>query len=213
MDIIELKQQFTRLSNTLHEKLGVKTTLEKQLKESCNRVQQINQETELLTKVSLFLQTLSDITRQQIVDKISVIVTDALQKVKDSNLEFKMLISTERNQSDVKFVVKNKLNEQEYDILTSYGGSIADIITFPLRVSLLMKWDTTLSKILILDESFKFVSKQDQPILAEFVQQLSEKLNLQIILVTHSSELTAKGHKIFKVDQKNGISNIEVLPS
>jgi DNA repair ATPase RecN len=193
--------------------MGIKLSLEEQIQSLQDRVKEIDGQTELMTKVSLFLQTLSDTTRQQIIDKISDIVTDALQKVKDPNLEFKMLLSTERNQTDVKFVVKNKQTEQEYDILTSYGGSIADIVTLPLRVALLLKWDPQLSRILVLDESFKFVSKQDQPELGQFVKQLTEKLNLQTILVTHSSELSGSAHKVFKVENNNTTSFVEEVPS
>ena len=208
-----LKETYQRLRNDLFLKLGKKKALEEKVTSTNNRLEEIKVTTEHLTKASIFLQTLSDTTRQQIIERISSIVTDALQKIKDPNLEFKMKLSTERNQVDVKFVVINKQTEQEYDILNSCGGSIADIVTFPLKVALLLKWEPTLSRILILDESFKFVSVADQEALGEFVRQISEKLNLQTILVTHSSTLTGKAHKVFEVTQNNSKSIVEERPA
>jgi len=209
----QLKETYTRLNDELFLKLGKKKALEDKAISTTKRLEEIKTTTEHLIKASLFLQTLSDTTRQQIIDRISSIVTDALQKIKDPDLEFKMNLSTERNQVDVKFVVVNKKTEQEYDILNSCGGSIADIVTFPLKVALLLKWEPSLSRILILDESFKFVSVADQEALGEFVRQISEKLNLQTILVTHSPTLTAKAHKVFEVTQAKGLSTVEEKPS
>jgi DNA repair ATPase RecN len=209
VDLNSLKTTYQGLLNDLHVKMGKKQSIESQIGKLSQRVTDIDTETQIMTKASMFLQSLSDQTRQQIVDKISSIVTDALQKIKDPNLEFKMLLSTERNQTDLKFVVLDKQTGQEYDILNSYGGTIADIVTFPLRVSLLMKWEPSLSKILVMDENFKFVSVADQEALAEFVKQIADKLGLQIILVTHSPTIASKAHKLFQVTKAGSVSHIE----
>lgn len=208
-----LKRSFSKLNDSLNTKLGVKKTLEKKLLETNSRLEEIERLSDSYIKASLFLQTLSDTTRQQVIDRISSIVTDALQNIKDPNLEFKMVLSTERNQVDLSFYVVNKESGQEYDILNSCGGSIADIVSFPLKFSLLMKWTPTLSRLLILDENFKFVSVSDQEPLGEFVRQISEKLGLQIILVTHSPTLSSKANKIFQVSQIKGVSKVEDKPS
>lgn len=209
----QLKDLHQSLRNTVFKQLGAKKVVEDSISSTKLRLIEIATNTDNLIKASVFLQTLSDTTRQQIVDRISSIVTDALQKIKDPDLEFKMKLSTERNQVDVKFVVVNKKTEQEYDILNSCGGSIADIVTFPLKVALLLKWEPTLSRVLILDESFKFVSVADQEALGEFVRQISEKLNLQTILVTHSPTLTSKAHRVFEVTQNNRLSKVEEMPA
>ena len=40
----------------------------------------------------------------------------------------------------------------------------------------------------VLDEPFRFVSREYRPAIAELVKELSEELNVQFVLVTHSSE-------------------------
>jgi DNA repair ATPase RecN len=205
----ELKEQYTLLNNQLHAKLGRRDALVSKLNEAESRIKIIDSEMDIATKASLFMQNLSDTTRKEIVEKISSIVTDALQKVKDKNLEFKMSLTTERNQVDLKFTILNKTTGQEYDILSSCGGGIADIVTFPLRISLLLKWSPELARVMILDESFKFVGVQDQELLGEFIRQISERLNIQILLVTHSPTLSNKAHKMFTVSKKGDESFVE----
>lgn len=209
----EIKTTYQRLNNELYAKLGRRDTLLQKRNDDQTRLRDIATETDYLTKASVFLQTLSDSTRQQIIERISSIVTDALQKVKDPNLEFRMLLSTERNQVDVKFVVFDKHTQREYDILDSCGGSIADIVTYPLKIALLLKWEPALSRVMILDENFKFVSVADQEPLGEFVRQVSEKLTLQTILITHSPVIASKAHRIFEVTKSGDASKVDERPS
>lgn len=209
-DILELHRKF---NNSLHVRIGQRETLLTQKKTFQDKLSVLTTNADVAVKASAFLQTLSDQTRQQIIDKISGIVTDALQKIKDPNLEFKMALTTERNQVDVSFYVKNTITGQEYDILDSCGGSIADIVTYPLKISLLLKWEPTLSRVLILDENFKYVSVADQEPLGEFVRQVSDKLSLQTILVTHSPTVASKAHRVFEVTNEGTVSKVEERPA
>lgn len=205
----EIEKQHQILNNKLHTQLGKKESLETQIADYEKRLETIDLEFNKLTKSSLFLQTLSDSTRQQLVDKISFIVTDALQKIKDPNLEFKMVVSNERNQVDLKFLIVNSTTKQEYDILQSCGGTVADIITFLLRIILISCWEPKLSKLLLLDECFKFVSVYDQDKLGEFIKTLTEQMKTQVILITHSEKLANTAHKVFDVKKIDEQSKVE----
>ena len=212
-DFRDIRNLFDNKNNIIYTKIGMRDALLKKQAESKKRQEDLVLATDNHVIASIFLQTLSDTTRHKVLDRISSIVSDALQQIKDPNLEFKMNLTTERNQMDLKFVVVDKKTKHEYDILNSCGGSIADIVSFPLKFSLLMKWEPSLSRIMILDESFKFVSVIDQEPLGEFIRQVSEKLGLQVILVTHSPTLSAKAHRIFQVTKKGSESIIEERPS
>lgn len=203
---MSLLDDFNRLNTTINQKIGERNSLKLQQEQVDLRLLEIEHGIDIREKASLFLQTLSDTTRQMVIDKISNIVTDALTKVLDKNLAFEMQLSTERNQVDIKFLVKDKNLNKSYEILNSFGGGMADIITFPLRVSLLMKWSPSLAKVLIMDETFKAVDVTNKELLGEFIRQLSEKLDMQIILVTHSPELSSKAHKRFEITQHKGVS-------
>jgi len=212
-DLAEVKFAHQKLHDELHIKLGKRDTLKQKLENGKQRLQHIEKEIEWITKGVGFLQTLSDLTRQQILDRIGNIVTDALQRVKDPNLTFRMNLTMERNQVDLKFTIYDAVTKMEYDILKSRGGTLAHIVGFPLRISLLVKWNPSLSRILILDEDFYALHEDDQEPMAEFIRQISEKLNVQIISVSHDPTIAKRAHRIFQVLKRNGKSTVEEKPS
>src|SRR5579864_17570 len=197
------------LKNLYHNKLGKLEAITASLQACQNRVQELELTQDTVQKASLFLQSLSDTARIQVIEKISGLVTEVLQAVKDKNLTFKMELGTERGQPDLKFFVVDSLTGKDMDVLESCGGGIADLVSFALRVSLLLKWRPSLERVLICDEQLKFVSVQDQELAGEFIRKLSEQLGLQIIFISHSKTLAEKAHKTFEVVKENGISRIE----
>lgn len=202
---------FNSLKSLYNQKLGKLEGLTSSLQACQNRVKELELNQEIVEKASLFLQSLSDTARIQVVEKISGLVTEVLQAVKDKNLTFKMELGTERGQPDLKFYVIDSLTGKEMDVLESCGGGIADLVSFALRVSLLLKWKPSLERVLICDEQLKFVSVQDQELAGEFIRKLSEQLGLQIIFISHSKTLAEKAHKTFEIMKENGISKVEVI--
>jgi DNA repair exonuclease SbcCD ATPase subunit len=197
------------LKNLFNQKLGKLNAVTNSLNTCENRIKELELNEDMISKASLFLQSLSDTARIQVIEKISGLVTEVLQAVKDKNMEFKMVLGTERNQPDLKFYVVDKLTGKEFDVLESCGGGIADLVSFALRISLLLKWQPKLERILIVDEALKFVSVSDQELAGEFVRKLSEQLGLQIIFISHSKTLAEKAHRCFEVIKENGVSRVE----
>lgn len=205
---MNLETQFDQLKNNYHRKAGQLQALKDRVSVCQEKVIQLTDKEDTTLKASLFLQSLSDQTRLQVLDKISGIVTDALQTVKDKNLVFQMQLVVKANQPTLEMGILDKLSGQTYDVLTSFGGGICDIVSLALRVALLVKWQPSLSRVLILDESCKHVAQKDQELLAEFVKKLSEALNCQFIWISHSEVLQQAAHKIFEVTKHDGISTV-----
>jgi DNA repair exonuclease SbcCD ATPase subunit len=61
---------------------------------------------------------------------------------------------------------------------------------------------------IILDEPFKHLSDTYQDQASAMIKELSRKLNLQFIIITHKEALTNYADKIFKVSIKNGKSQV-----
>ena len=55
---------------------------------------------------------------------------------------------------------------------------------------------------IILDEPFKHLSDDLQPLGSEVLKQLSDKLKIQFIIVTHRKEITGVADKIFEVSRR-----------
>lgn len=202
----QLQNKFDQVKTVYNRKLGQLESLRQRLT-SCNaKIIELTDKEDITLKASLFLQSLSDQTRLQVLDKISGVVTDALQTVKDKNLVFTMQLVTKANQPTLEMGILDKLSGQTYDVVTSFGGGICDIVSLALRIALLVKWQPSLSRILILDEACKHVAIKDQELLSAFVRKLSEALNIQFIWISHSDILQQAAHKIFEVTKHDGFS-------
>lgn len=206
---MNITNQLNQLKDSFNQKLGYLQAMRAQIITAQEKLVKLTEKEEITQKASLFLQSLSDQTRLQVLDKISGIVTDALQTVKDKNLVFTMNLVTKANQPTLEMFILDKLSGQSYDIVNSFGGGICDIVSLSLRIALICKWQPSISRILIFDEIAKHVAVKDQELLAEFVKRVSESLNLQFIWISHSNVLEKAAHKIFEVTKHDGLSTVE----
>jgi len=204
-----LENKLDQLKAIYNRKFGQFQALKERLVTAQEKLIVFTEKEDVTLKASLFLQSLSDQTRLQVIDKISGIVTDALQTVKDPNLVFSMQLVTKANQPTLEMNIVDKLSGQAYDVLTSFGGGVCDIVSLALRVALLVKWQPALSRVLILDEACKHVAHKDQELLAVFVRKLSEQLGVQFVWISHSEVLQNQAHKIFEIQKENGKSIIK----
>lgn len=205
-----LSNDFDQLNRILTQKEGESLFVSKQKEQIESKLKQDKEKVILIDKTIAFVQKFTELSRKETLDKMSFIVTTALQDIKDSNLSFKINYDKKRNMPVADFLIHSDLLNKDMGIMESCGGTLFDIVEFSLRVSLLLKWKPSLSRIFILDESFKHVSPQDRPKLAKFVRDLSEKLDLQIILISHSQEVTEDAHKIFAVSYDGIKSTVRV---
>jgi DNA repair exonuclease SbcCD ATPase subunit len=203
-----LSQKFDQIKNLYHRKLGQLESLRNRLNSTNEKVLQLTTKEDQTAKASLFLQSLSDSTRIHVLDRISGIVTECLQVVKDPNLEFKMVLQVKANQPVLEMYVRDRVTDQLYDAVQSMGGGLCDLISLSLRVALLVKWSPSLSRILVLDEIGKHISIKDQELLAEFVQKLSTALNVQFVWISHSEVLEKSASKVFQIIKENGVSHV-----
>lgn len=69
------------------------------------------------------------------------------------------------------------------------GGGAIDVAGFALRVASLVMSQPARRRFLVLDESFKHVSKEYRPKVRALVKVLAREMKVQFLLVTHSRQL------------------------
>lgn len=78
---------------------------------------------------------------------------------------------------------------EAFDPDDQVGGGVLDVAAFALRIAALTA--LSLSNVLVLDEPFRFVSKEYRPHVAALLDTVSREFGVQIIQVTHAKELVA----------------------
>ena len=126
--------------------------------------------------------------QQKAHDRIAGVVTRSLQAVFDDPYEFVIRFEQKRGRTEARMVFMR--DGKEIDPLTASGGGVVDVAAFALRLSCLMLARPPLRRLLVLDEPFRFVSANLRGRLRGLLESLSTELGVQIIMVTHQTELT-----------------------
>lgn len=141
-----------------------------------------------LTVVREATRTLAREVQSNVHKRVALLVTRCLQSVfLDDAYEFVITFVEKRGKTEAecKFV----RGGLEVDPLTASGGGVVDVAAFALRIVALTLAMPSPRKTLILDEPFRFVSKDYRDSVRALVQALSEELGVQFIIVTHDPHL------------------------
>ena len=194
------------LRQNLERKKGQQSQLCKDLK-----VAQIEEETLNIAiadseQAQAIIQLVAQKTQGELEYRLSEIVSLALAAVFEDPYKLKVNFVIQRGKTEC--VLLFEKNGETFDPLSSTGGGAVDIAAMALRVAI---WSLTQPKtrnVLILDEPFRFLSKEYQIKASLMLKELSEKLSLQIIMVSHSESLIDGADKVFRVSIKKGKSSI-----
>jgi len=133
------------------------------------------------------LQLISQAVQQKAHERISEVVSSCLSAVFDDPYEFKIQFERKRGKTEAELRFTRR--GLDVDPLTSCGGGMVDVAAFALRVACVMLHRPRLSRVIVLDEPFKFVSAQYRANVRSMMEGLAEDLGIQIVQVTHIEEL------------------------
>lgn len=184
---------------------GKRKALESRRKEKFKGLRSATREHKHQLNARVFLQEVAQETQEQLKHRVSELATLALKSIFPDPYEFELILEQKRGQTEARPVLKK--DGMEVSPMDATGGGVVDVCAFALRLSLLLMQDNP-TKVLVLDEPFRFVSADLQPRVSELLSLLSRDLGMQFIIVTHEEELTDKADKIYHVEQKRRISEV-----
>lgn len=138
-------------------------------------------------EASELLQLIAQAVQQKAHERISKVVSSCLSTVFDDPYEF--VIRFERKRGKTEANLRFLRRGLDVDPMTASGGGMVDVAAFALRAACIMLHRPRLSKVLVLDEPFKFVSAKYRDNVRTMLEQLSKDLGMQIVMVTHVEEL------------------------
>jgi len=214
MEIEELERQIAATRQKIDRSIGEATSIAKQGIQLKTDIEKYSAEVELLEKATALLANLGEEKQQSTQLKIEQLVTQGLQKIFGPELSFHVVNSVSKKTPTVDFVVRTTLEDGERletGVLDARGGGIAAVVGFLLRlVILLLSRDK--EPLLVLDETFAAVSESYRPAVAEFLKEITEKSDIQLILVTHEPIFTEAADKVYNFSlDRNGFTKVKEL--
>lgn len=169
-------------------------------------------EIEKLEKVVILLKKTSEYAREQTKQQIERLVTNCLRFVFENEVSFEIEFrETKTNFADFYVIDKYGDYHVKTDPETSRGGGIVDIVALALRVAFIQTGQPISEGPIILDEPAKHVSNEYIDKVSEFIKKLSESFQRQVIMVTHSQNLSAIGDRSFRIEKKDSGSQVTLL--
>lgn len=202
--MVDLKQYRTSLEQLKGKKMQLSksiNTLTEKIQSNRRSLRRHEQAREIIREVGLK-------TQQTLQIHISDITTLALEAVFDDPYELKVEFVQRRNKTECDLFFVRDGNEA--DPLTASGGGAVDIAAFALRIASWSMQRPRGSNTIMLDEPMRFLSVDMQEKASQMIKELSEKLGIQFIIITHEETLTAYADKVFEVtrNKKTKISKV-----
>lgn len=192
---------------------GQKAILIEQGEAYSQTIKELEQEYIEMEEAQKIAQDVALATQNKLRLAIEPIVASAMEIVfKDEAYGFKVEFDTKAGKSAC--TLKFTKNGYYYTPMASSGFGVVDVAAFALRLAI---WNISNPKsrgVFILDEPFKHVSEDLQENVFTMVKTLSEKLGIQLIIVSHNKEADVfeNSDRVFKCSlDKNRVTQIKVL--
>jgi len=194
--------------NILEQKKGQKQQIEHQLHQLKKDRKYLKRDLKRHEQALEVVKAVAIKTQERIQFHISDITSLALESVFPDPYELVAEFVQRRNKTECDLYFSR--NGEKADPLSASGGGAVDVAAFALRVASWSMQKPKSRNVLVLDEPFRYLSSDLLPKASEMLQQISQDLNLQIIMVSHSEELIESADKVFVVNRdKKGVSHIK----
>jgi Fe-S cluster assembly ATPase SufC len=158
-----------------------------------------------------FLEDLANSRRGAMKGRIESIVTEAVQLIYGPSYRIELSYSVKNNRSclEIEMVRETESGEVRRD-MDGFGGGVADTISVPLRLMVLMGSKQT-DKVCVLDECWKHMDLERIELVGKFLRLLADKLGMQIIICSHHEKMREFSDMTYEVSETGGVSKVEVL--
>ena len=202
---------------TLKNKLEVEVDLLKEfIMQNENELKYLNNNIINYDKSKSIINDIILKTRNEAIEFIENVVNCALFDVfQNPNLKLKLQLNSEGAKTSISTFIEE--DGQLYDIESGRGGGLRDLVSTAILICCRTLVKPKIELPLLLDESFRFLhSTKDNKFKKnafKFLQNVANKLNIQIILITGEEDKDAieAADNVIYISKKNGESFLDKI--
>lgn len=206
--ILLLNQIKDRTQQLLNKKAENKF-INSEIAANSDKVKINSEQLEICKNALSFLENLANSRRSSIKSKIESVLTEAIKMIYGEQYHVELIYSVKNNRShmDIEVVKKTPLGIVQRT-MEGFGGGISDCLSVPLRLLVLLGSKQS-DKVCILDEAYKHVDTDRIENVANFIKNITKKLGVQIILLSHHDAMLSVADNVFQIKDDNGKSIIK----
>lgn len=197
--IAELEKTLQDLTLQLRELVGKQNLLIEQNHNSEDRIfyyklNRINHK-----KAAELLASIQKTINQNAKKGIELIVTHALRYIFNEDYRFYLDFRKRGNLNELFLQLIFPGEEEPVNLLACSAGGVLDVISFALRIAIISLIKPKVEGFIVGDESFRNLSSVYLPTAANFLQTINEKINRQLILITHKQEFLNPENNLIEI--------------
>ena len=146
-------------------------------------------------------------TQQQLQYHISDVVSLAMESVFADPYTLKVDFVQRRNKTECDLLFER--DGQTVDPISATGGGAVDVAAFALRIACWSMMRPHTRNTIILDEPLRFLSGDNQERASVMIKEISERLHIQFIIITHEQILASYADRVFESTIRKGITKIK----
>ena len=201
-----MKSEIKTYRNLLERQKGKKIQIEQDINTLKDTVKQSKRNLIRHEKAREIIREVGMQTQQQLQFHISDITSLALEAVFPD--PYKLIVEFVQRRNKTECDLYFERDGEKVDPLTASGGGAVDVAAFALRIASWSMQQPRSRNVIILDEPLRFLSTDLQEQASIMIKEISEKLGIQFIIVTHEDTLASYADKVFRVSIKNGKSKV-----
>jgi DNA repair exonuclease SbcCD ATPase subunit len=194
------------LRTHLDQQKGRRSQIERHLDDLNNRVRDARRGLHRHEQAREIIREVGLRTQQQLQVHISDITSLALEAVFDDPYELVVEFVQRRNKTECDLYFQR--DGQRVDPISASGGGAVDVAAFALRIAAWSMQTPHSRNTIILDEPLRFLSEDLQEQASRMIKELSERLGIQFVIITHEETLAQHADKTFEVRLRKGVSRI-----
>jgi DNA repair exonuclease SbcCD ATPase subunit len=141
------------------------------------------------------VQRLAQSVQENTHRQVASVVSKCLSAVFEEPYELHILFKRKRGKTEARLQFIR--NGKPFTPLTATGGGVLDVAALALRLACIIGTRPAMRRLLVLDEPFKFVSKEYRPLIRKTIETLAKETNTQFLIVTHIRRL--KAGKVYRL--------------
>jgi len=198
--IKQLEEAFEKFSNKVGRLQGEYSTLRIQQETSGTIIEKLKHQEEVYTKAVQLLTLVQQITRDKVKQGFEDIVSHALNYIFESDkYSFELDFNTRGNLQTLDFKVRTPDKDEPLDLIDTSGGGVINIVSFALRVVLMELTQPKTEGFIIADETFANLSEDRIERASQFLKEINQKMNRQVIAISHQNKMLDSADKLIEV--------------
>lgn len=193
----------TQINKFVTERIQKKSLLNGLIADHQRKLSAVQYDYDTLVEVRRVISEAARVTQLQFKGFVETLVTMAIQTVfPEEQYKFVMEFDLKANRSEINLLVQQG-EKEPYCPEDEQGGGLLDIISFALRVVMWSLEKPRSRPIFIMDEPFRYCGKLT-PLAGNMAKEVSQKLGMQIIMVTHEDSLSEIADRCWFVKREKG---------